>query len=64
VLVVFSLLVGEHFFHIMGALLAVPVMSVAQSVFVHLRKRIQERDPEMAHEPVGSMLPPPPAPED
>lgn len=60
VLVVFSLLVGEHFFHTTGALLAVPCMSVAQSVFIHVRREIQLRDPEMAHEPVGSIIPPPP----
>lgn len=61
VLVVFSLLVGEHFFGVVGALLAVPVMSITQSVFNHVRKRLQEADPEMAHEPIGS-LPPAPAP--
>lgn len=61
VLVVFSLLVGEHFFGVVGALLAVPVMSITQSVFNHVRKRVQEADPEMAHEAVGS-LPPAPAP--
>ena len=60
VLVVFSLLVGEHFFHTVGALLAVPCMSIAQSVFTHIRKRIQATDPEMSHEPVGSLVPPPP----
>lgn len=38
VLVVFSLLAGEHFFGIMGALLAVPTMSIAQSLFLHWRK--------------------------
>lgn len=59
VLVVFSLLVGEHFFHIIGALLAVPCMSIAQSVFIHIRAQIQAVDPEMAHEPVGSLAPPP-----
>jgi predicted PurR-regulated permease PerM len=59
VLVVFSLLVGEHFFHIVGALLAVPCMSIAQSVFTHVRARVQAMDPEMAHEPVGSLGPPP-----
>ncbi len=37
VLVIFSLLVGEHFFHVVGALLAVPTMSVAQSLFLHFR---------------------------
>ena len=61
VLVVFSLLVGEHFFHTMGALLAVPCMSIAQSVFTHVRARIQAMDPEMAHEPVASVRPPPDA---
>jgi predicted PurR-regulated permease PerM len=38
VLVVFSLLVGEHFFGILGALLAVPAMSLVQSVFLHWRE--------------------------
>jgi predicted PurR-regulated permease PerM len=59
VLVVFSLLVGEHFFHIVGALLAVPCMSIAQSIFTHVRARVQAMDPEMAHELVGSLAPPP-----
>ena len=59
VLVIFSLLVGEHFFGVVGALLAVPVMSIAQSVFIHIRKNLQEADPEMASEPVGSIVPPP-----
>ncbi len=48
VLVIFSLLVGEHFFHVVGALLAVPVMSIAQSVFMHLRDVTERDDPEMA----------------
>ncbi|MCL2724156.1 MAG: AI-2E family transporter [Polyangiaceae bacterium] len=60
VLVIFSLLVGEHFFQVVGALLAVPCMSIAQSVFVHVRKLVQAADPEMAHEPVGANLTPPP----
>lgn len=60
VLVIFSLLVGEHFFHMAGALLAVPCMSIAQSVFIHVRSRIQAMDPEMAHESVVSIMPPPP----
>jgi predicted PurR-regulated permease PerM len=37
VLVIFALFVGEHFFHVPGALLAVPTMSIAQSLFLHLR---------------------------
>lgn len=60
VLVIFSLLVGEHFFHATGALLAVPVMSIAQSLFVHFRQIVQQTDPELAREPLTSV--PPPAP--
>ena len=37
VLVVFSLLVGEHFYGIWGALLAVPILSLTQSLFNHFR---------------------------
>jgi predicted PurR-regulated permease PerM len=59
VLVIFSLLVGEHFFGVVGALLAVPVMSIAQSVFLHVRRQIQSSDPEMAQEVVVSIPPPP-----
>ena len=38
VLVVFALIVGEHFFQLVGALFAVPAMSVAQTVFLHFRE--------------------------
>jgi predicted PurR-regulated permease PerM len=37
VLVVFVLIVGEHYYGLSGALLAVPVLSVVQSVFHHFR---------------------------
>jgi predicted PurR-regulated permease PerM len=37
VLVIFSLLAGEHAFGFMGALLAVPVLSIVQSLFLHFR---------------------------
>lgn len=53
VLVVFSLLVGEHYFGLWGALLAVPVLSVCQSVFNHFRFGLPDveadslRPPEM-----------------
>jgi len=40
VLVIFSLLFGEHFFQVPGALLAVPVMSIAQSVFLHFKSLV------------------------
>jgi predicted PurR-regulated permease PerM len=42
VLVIFALLVGEHFFHAIGALLAVPVLSIAQSIFLHVRAAIDD----------------------
>lgn len=38
VLVVFALLAGEHFFGLTGALLAVPVLSIGQSLFLHFRE--------------------------
>jgi predicted PurR-regulated permease PerM len=44
VLVIFSLLVGEHFFQVVGALLAVPTMSIAQSLFLHFRDVVDGRD--------------------
>ncbi|HEX6273298.1 MAG TPA: AI-2E family transporter [Polyangiaceae bacterium] len=37
VLVVFALIVGEHFFGLWGALLGVPALSIAQAVFNHFR---------------------------
>jgi predicted PurR-regulated permease PerM len=37
VLVVFALIVGEHYFGLWGALFGVPALSVAQSVFNHFR---------------------------
>ena len=55
VLVVFSLLVGEHFFQISGALLAVPCMSIAQTIFLHFR----ESTLGLA-DPMASIPPPPP----
>lgn len=38
VLVVFALLAGEHLAGIVGALLAVPTLSIAQSLFLHYRE--------------------------
>lgn len=54
VLVIFSLLVGEHFFHVVGALLAVPTMSIAQSLFLHFRQAIEAREPDTAPDAPGS----------
>lgn len=61
VLVIFSLLVGEHFFHTAGALLAVPCMSITLSLFTHFRQIVQESDPELRAEPLTSLMPPPPS---
>ncbi len=46
VLVILSLLIGEHFFQITGALLAVPTMSIAQSMFLHFREVVHRNDPD------------------
>lgn len=43
VLIVFALLAGETWFHAPGALLAVPVLSIARSLFLHFRE-VAERD--------------------
>jgi predicted PurR-regulated permease PerM len=37
VLVVFALIVGEHFYGLWGALLAVPALSIVQNLFQHFR---------------------------
>jgi predicted PurR-regulated permease PerM len=44
VLVVFALLAGEHLFGVAGALLAVPALSVTQSLFLHFRDRVIEAE--------------------
>ncbi len=60
VLVVTSLLAGEHLYGALGALLAVPCMSIAQSLFLHFREIIHRSDPELSQEVLPSSLPPPP----
>ncbi len=40
VLVVLSLIIGEHLFKLPGALLAVPCLSIAQSLFLHFKEAI------------------------
>lgn len=57
VLVVFSLLVGEHFFQITGALFAVPCMSIAQTVFLHFREStLGVADPTASSPPISQSL--------
>lgn len=53
VLVVLALIIGEHFFGLWGALLAVPVLSLLQSIFNHFRFE------SMPDAPPDSLLPPP-----
>ncbi len=60
VLVVASLLAGEHLFGAVGALLAVPCMSLTQSLFLHFREVAHRTDPELSLEVLPSSLPPPP----
>jgi predicted PurR-regulated permease PerM len=44
VLVIFALLAGEHLYGVAGALLAVPMMSIAQSLFLHFRQAVYAED--------------------
>jgi predicted PurR-regulated permease PerM len=48
VIVVFALLAGEHMYGLVGALLAIPVTSIVQTMFLHARRYSPEfsRDPE------------------
>jgi predicted PurR-regulated permease PerM len=60
VLVVFALLAGEHSAGIVGALLAVPVLSITQTLFLYLRERFLgvPRTPSIPPAPLAG----PPAP--
>ena len=51
VVVIFALLAGEHVYGLVGALLAVPVASMVQTVFLFLRARVTERAGEGRDEP-------------
>ena len=55
VLVIFALLAGEHLAGAVGALLAVPVLSIVQTLFLYLRE-------SFLGVPRASMLPPAPPP--
>jgi predicted PurR-regulated permease PerM len=58
-LVVFSLLVGEHYFHAAGALLAVPCLSILLNVFLHFREIVHRNDVELSKEPLRPSFMPP-----
>lgn len=49
-LVVLALIVGEHFYGIVGALLAVPLMSILVTIFKAARTRAMQLDAEIAAE--------------
>lgn len=60
-LVIFALIVGEHYYGLVGAILAVPVMSMIQVMFVYLRKKslADDRDPTKIDPALqGPALPP------
>lgn len=52
VLIILALLVGEHYYGITGALLAVPIMSIITTVFYSLLNRANQLDEGLA-KPVG-----------
>lgn len=56
VLVVLALIIGEHFFGLWGALLGVPALSVAQSVFNHFRYESMPDVPPDSLVPVRSAV--------
>ncbi len=57
VLVVFSLVIGEHFFGLWGALFAVPTLSITQSIFNHFRFETMPDLPPDSLVPVGRVEP-------
>jgi predicted PurR-regulated permease PerM len=60
VLIVFALLVGEHFFQITGALLAVPALAILQAVFLHFRESVLGLPYRTSLVPGPATVPPPP----
>ncbi len=62
VLIVLALVVGEHYYGIVGALLAVPVASVVAAIFKFLHRKAVETDEQILREAVRPPAPPPAAP--
>ena len=56
VLVIFALFLGEHQYGLVGALLAVPVLSAIQVVFVYLYRKTWRDQPKRPGEPTAPML--------
>jgi predicted PurR-regulated permease PerM len=63
VVIIFALLAGEHAFGLVGALLAVAVASIVQTLFVFLLSRVRRPlDHSASTPPTPPHAPPPPAP--
>jgi predicted PurR-regulated permease PerM len=58
VLVIFSLFLGEHSYGLVGALLAVPILSAIQVVFMYLYKKTWKSDPALVRSDASQPLPP------
>lgn len=59
-LIMLALIVGEHYYGIVGALLAVPIMSIVVTIFKAARQKAMELDAEI-DPPEPTTLPPQPA---
>lgn len=57
VFIIFSLFLGEHSYGLVGALLAVPVLSAIQVVFVYLYRKTWKDQPRRAGEKTGPINP-------
>ncbi len=59
VLVIFALIAGEHTYGLVGALLAVPVASIIQTIFVFVRSRAWQASASSSAAPPPPAAPPP-----
>jgi predicted PurR-regulated permease PerM len=57
VFIIFSLFLGEHSYGLVGALLAVPVLSSIQVVFIYLYRKTWKDQPRRAGEKTGPLNP-------
>jgi predicted PurR-regulated permease PerM len=62
VLVIFSLFLGEHAYGLVGALLAVPVLSAISVVFMYFYRKTWKESPRSGRGGTGPIARPPDAP--
>jgi putative heme transporter len=62
VLVMLALIIGEHFYGIVGALLAVPIMSIVVTIFKSARQKAMQLDAEIHEAPPPVLAPAAPSP--